>query len=381
LAAGVSYFKAAVPPQIVVNNQLLTTSTAFFFQTMYREGLREFFYRNSLNLEERICFPHNSVLKAAPPPALELPRRSLVAVGGGKDSIVTIELLKRSREPMVLASVGSTPAIRDVIEQSELPAILIERRLDSKLIDLNAEGAYNGHIPITAIISCVLAAAAVLYGFDTIIMSNEHSASSPNVYWGDKPVNHQFSKSIHFEDAFRRHIQNTIAPNLSYFSLLRPVSELAIAREFTRMECYHSCFSSCNRVSKSDAASSRRWCNDCPKCRFVYLILAPFLSKPGTNAIFGRNLLNELNQLEGFEELIGARRHKPFECVGEYSESRAALAMLAKKTHWRSEAVVHRLCEKYPALISEAEQLLDDIFKPRDEHRVPERLRGLIYAD
>jgi hypothetical protein len=70
-----------------------------------------------------------------------------------------------------------------------------------------------------------------------------------------------------------------------------------------------------------------RWCGVCPKCQFVFLALAPFLPKPRLMAIFGRNLLDEPALAAGFDALIEYREHKPFECVGEGRESRAAISM------------------------------------------------------
>jgi hypothetical protein len=59
-----------------------------------------------------------------------------------------------------------------------LPTLNIGRELSPLLFELNRRGAYNGHIPVTAINSAILVVAALLYGHDAIAFSNEHSASS-----------------------------------------------------------------------------------------------------------------------------------------------------------------------------------------------------------
>ena len=46
-------------------------------------------------------------------------------------------------------------------------------------------------------------------------------------------------------------------------------------------------------------------------------------------ATFGCNMLDEPSQVDGFAELCGLLRHKPFECVGEIEESAAVMAHLA----------------------------------------------------
>ena len=89
-------------------------------------------------------------------------------------------------------------------------------------------------------------------------------------------------------------------------------------------------FSSCNRnFHILGERPVNRWCGVCPKCHFVFLALAPFMPKPRLMGIFGRNLLDEPEQAPGFDALLEYQDHKPFECVGEGRESRAAMAALA----------------------------------------------------
>src|SRR5262249_11965308 len=154
------------------------------------------------------------------------PRRTCVPVGGGKDSIVTLECLKRGGEPLILFSLGEAEPIRACIATAGLPFIRVHRRLDSGLFELNADGARNGHIPITGILSAIALAASVMAGCDAIAISNEHSSSAPNLRIDNTEVNHQFSKSLEFEDDFCAYVQKHISPSIAYFSLLRPLSEI-----------------------------------------------------------------------------------------------------------------------------------------------------------
>ena len=129
--------------------------------------------------------------------------------------------------------------------------------------------------------------------------------------------------------------------------MLRPASELAIARAFAGMERYHGAFTSCNAIFRIDPelrASS--WCCECPKCRFVFLALAPFTEPERLQAIFGRDLLDEEDQYEGFALLTATGGHKPFECVGEEQESLAAIRLLAQDPRWREHRVVRRLVDE-----------------------------------
>ena len=87
------------------------------------------------------------------------------------------------------------------------------RRLDPALFALNEAGALNGHVPITGILSMIVLACAIIHGFDAIAMSNEHSASAPNI----ADVNHQYSKSFEFEQAFSRLLERHVVDGRALF--------------------------------------------------------------------------------------------------------------------------------------------------------------------
>ncbi len=192
----------------------------------------------------------------------------------------------------------------------------------------------------------------MLYGFDTIAFSNERSASSATLEYDGQPVNHQWSKGWAFERRFHDLLKSHVAADLHYFSLLRPLSELAVAERFARTSRYDDVFSSCNRNFRIlGPRPADRWCGQCPKCHFVFLALAPFMPKPRLLAIFGRNLLDDIALAPAFDALMEYRDHKPFECVGEGIESRAAMAALAARAEWREDAIVARFADEIlPAL-------------------------------
>ncbi|MEJ0017233.1 MAG: hypothetical protein WDN25_11830 [Acetobacteraceae bacterium] len=373
LACGVSYYKAFAPPRISCAAFPLDAATAAFFTAFYTKGLGEFAWRNGIDLGG-LTFGGNAADVTAPPAdavVLDLPRRTCVPVGGGKDSIVTIECLKAAGEPMVLFELGSATPIEATIAQAGLPAIRVTRRLDPALFALNEAGALNGHVPITGILSMIVLACAVLHGFDTIAMSNEHSASAPNI----ADVNHQYSKSFEFEQALSHHLDRHVVRGVRYFSLLRPLSEVAIARRFARHAGYFPIFRSCNTAFRQ--AVERRgtnWCCDCPKCRFVFLALAPFVERQRLVQTFGRDMLDDPAQIDGFAELCGLQRHKPFECVGEVEESAAVLTHLAAMAEWREHAVVRALAPRLP------QGNFASLFASRGPHLVPARYLAMLDA-
>jgi hypothetical protein len=369
LACGVSYYKAFVPDRIRCSAFPLDVVTARFFTDFYIKGLGEFAWRNGIDLA-RLEFVPDTVPPASPL-RLELPRLTCVPVGGGKDSIVTIECLKQADEPLVLFSLGNAAPIEATIAQAGLPAFRVTRRLDPALFALNEAGALNGHVPITGILSIIVLACAIMRGFDTIAMSNEHSASAPNI----ADVNHQYSKSFEFEQSFSRLLDQHVLQGVRYFSLLRPLSEVAIARRFARHPEYLPVFRSCNTAFRQ--VVERRgssWCCDCPKCRFVFLALAPFVEHQRLIDTFGRNMLDDANQIDGFAELCGLLGHKPFECVGEIEESVAVMTHVAGLEVWRDAAVVRALSPRLPR------GDFDALFTMRAPHQVPQRYLAMLDA-
>ena len=375
--AGVSYFKAAVPPRIEVAGSGFSPRLAGLLDEIYLYGLAEFAHQNRLDLRGRIRFP--TAADELPARAVGLPRRALVPIGGGKDSLVSIETLKGAREPITVSWIGRSELIRACAQATAQPLLNIEREIAPALFELNALGAWNGHIPVTAINSAILVLAALLYGYDEIVFSNEASASVGNLNHDGFDINHQWSKGLRFESLFDDYLRDCIASELRYYSLLRPLSELGVTTRFARLTQYHALFSSCNRNFRiRGERPSQRWCGQCPKCHFVFLALAPFMSKPALLAIFGRNLLDEPELIAGFDALIEYGAHKPFECVGEARESRAAFKSLSERADWREDAIVRRFADEVLPQIGQAGLELAPLLQPSAEHRLPERLRGVL---
>ncbi|RPD88175.1 endonuclease domain-containing protein [Luteimonas sp. 100069] len=428
LIAGVSYYKAAVPTDIRVDGYSIDATTAALLEDVYEQGLGEFAYRNGLDLHGKIRFPAEEATLApageidarsvsdggavpgaaltrpsgpASPngsrasgaaagsgaPRLGLRTHALVAIGGGKDSLVSIEALRALGIEQTVSWIGGSQLIRVCAERTGLPTLNIGRQIAPQLFDYNRQGAWNGHIPVTAINSAILVLAAVLHGVDQVVFSNERSASYGSLIkdasGGEtREVNHQWSKGWAFERAFGDHVQARVAADLHYYSLLRPLSELAVARQFAKTDRYDAYFSSCNRnFHLLGERPVNRWCGICPKCHFVFLALAPFMPKPRLVSIFGRNLLDDPTQAPGYDALLEYQDHKPFECVGEGRESRAAMAALAKRPEWREDAIVARFArEIMPQLDTEALDIAPLLVVEDDAHRVPEPLWDRLRA-
>ncbi len=371
LAASVSYYKTAVPTRVAVRMPV-TSAEKHFLTEVIRRGLTEFAYVNNL---PHALTPEIETSEIIPgePIALSVvdEQHPLVAVGGGKDSIVSIEALRAAGFKPTLFSVNSYTPIANTVERAELPYLKVGRQIDPKIGELNEQGALNGHVPITMINSILALLAATMNGLSTVIFSNERSASVGNLMWNGIDVNHQWAKSIEAEKLLQDTLASVVSPSLAYFSLLRPLSELRIARQFATLEQYHDIFTSCNRAFHLDPSKRRIWCGECDKCRFVFLVLAPYLSAPQLKAIWHKNMFEDGEQLAGFRELLGIEGHKPLECVGEIAESRLALVMASEKEDWKHTALVPVLLNDLPEDSLPTPEQEREIFET-GEHLIPE---------
>ncbi|MEV4512196.1 hypothetical protein AB0K00_24895 [Dactylosporangium sp. NPDC049525] len=346
VAASTSYYKIAAPKQVELGFPLAEQALPWV-TALYREGLGEFAYQNQLAYVldlEIVPGPD-----AAPPAAVHEPSGApLAAVGGGKDSIVTMEALQRAGLDPVLFAVNPNPIIRAVCAVSPQPARFVRRTLDPRMRELNASGAYNGHIPVTAINSLIAVAASLMHGLGPVVMSNEASASVPNLNWLGRDINHQWSKGLPAEAHLRDALLAHAGLQGAYFSLLRGLSELHIAALFAKFTAYDGVVTSCNAAFKQRDATDR-WCGHCPKCRFVFLAMAPFTGRERLLGIFGTDIFADATQLPGYRELMGLTAHKPFECVGEIEESVVALRLLAEQDEWKDTLIVSALTAELTA--------------------------------
>jgi hypothetical protein len=340
----------------------LTDAERHFLTEVVKGGLAEFAYRNDLPdaLFPTIAAPRRPHVEhgemAAPTHT-----RALVAVGGGKDSIVTLESVRRVAD-VTLFSVNSYEPITRTAEASGLPLVQARRALDKRLFALNEAGAHNGHVPVTAVNSIIACLIALRGGFDTVVFANEASSSYGNLAWHGVEVNHQWSKGLGFEGMLRSHASPW---GVDYVSFLRPLTELAIVRRFAQLP-YLDVFTSCNRAFHLDASRRRNWCGECPKCTFVFLLLAPFVPAAQMDAIFGKDLFADEALRPLFLDLLAiGEGHKPFECVGEPSECRAAYTLLQQHPDWSSHPFVTDPALR-EAVVSAAE--VEALFTFSDQH-------------
>ena len=341
----VSYWKIACPKKVVVKPFALTERQISFWKKLYYNGLGEFLYLNGITVSEaelmRIeTLPIDSNRTVAARNDMDsswFEEKTLVPIGGGKDSVVTLECLRSEMPviPMIVNPRGATLNCVKTAGYKENDYIVINRTLDPTMLKLNAEGYLNGHTPFSALLAFI----SVLVAFGSrsryIALSNENSANEATVPGTN--INHQYSKSIEFERDFRSYVAENLSDKVQYFSFLRPLSELQIASLFAQCEAYHAVFRSCNAGSKTDS-----WCGHCPKCLFTWIILSPFLSKEKLVAIFGKDLMADESLRPVYEELNGTAAVKPFECVGTVEEVRACINAVEHQDFTEVKAILNR---------------------------------------
>ena len=379
---GVSYFKLKAPFEIVAPNIALTEAERAFAIDVYENGLGEFYARNNLMRFGKLTIhaPHD--IESAKPAAV-LPNRTLLPIGGGKDSLVSVDLLTHAGVAFTPFAVNPKGPILTSVDKIGTPPVYVTRTLDAEMIRLGKQpGYYNGHVPSTAINSMIAALCALLYGYNQIVLSNERSASEGNVTFDGRETNHQYSKSLGFELLIASVLGDATGGALKYFSLLRPYSEARIASLFTHEDKFDHVFSSCNRNFRLTGNDGPLWCGECPKCHFVFLIFAPFMAKDRLLSIFGKNLLDVADNEGSFRELAGLAGQKPWECVGEILEAAACLYTLTRHADWHQDAVVRGvkadLLSQYgePKLqLAMAECLTDS-----HDHHIPPALAAKVAA-
>lgn len=348
----ISYWKATCSPIVVIKPFQLNDEQILWWKKLWYNGLGEFFYVNSISVSiddfmqvssgtnplNTVKFnPHNT-------------DAAIVPVGGGKDSPVTLELIKNSGHTVIPFIINPRGATLDTVKMSGIAIdkfISAGRNIDPLLLELNSQGFLNGHTPFSAMLAFYTVLVAQMIGVADIALSNESSANESTVQGTD--VNHQYSKSFEFENDFRNYCRQYVADGFNYFSFLRPLNELQIARLFSRMTSYHQVFRSCNVGSKENI-----WCGQCPKCLFAYIILSPFLVPEKLDLIFGSNLYENKSLLPVFDELIGNTLAKPFECVGTVSEVNEAV-QLALKNHYDKQQQLPYLLEYYKSCNKQSE--------------------------
>lgn len=365
IAIGISYYKLYPTSDIIVKSWNLDSYQKQFWHKFYKNWLWEFMFTNDINPKWLFNFVSQSD-KIYQKQVFDTSRKALIPIWWGKDSLVSVELFRQTNIEFNLFTFGKSYDIHNAaVDIIQKPYLLITRKLDPLLFDMNKQWYYNGHVPITGIIAFVLQVVAYMYDYRYIIMSNESSANYANIFWWWMDINHQYSKSLEFEKDFDKYLSIYISDNIKYFSLLRGFFEIHIAKLFAKYEQYFSSFSSCNANFSINNVAWQRWCWLCPKCLFVYAILRPYLTHEQTLQIFGTEYYENPDLQDMFESLMWISWHKPFECV------------------WTQDEVILSMYEQYQRLDSEKIPYILKVFEQKvltwlDEKKIAELQKYLF---
>jgi hypothetical protein len=339
----ISYWKATCSPTIEIQAGYLNKHQIRWWQDLIMKGMGQFFFENKLSFKKPEFKCSRSHLAQLKPGLGQSGQRILVPVGGGKDSVVTLELLKKAKKKINCFSLNPTDSAKKIMKTAGCKSpVIVQRKIDKKLLELNRKGFFNGHTPFSAYLAFLSVLLATIFQYRYIALSNERSSNEGNVKYLGKTINHQWSKSFEFEQKFKKYSQKYLIDIggrlrgrlIEYFSFLRPLYEIQIAKIFSRYPKYFPIFLSCNEAYKTASGTkkpTKKWCGRCSKCLFVFAILYPFLKEKEIIKIFKKNLFEDKSLLPVMQQLIGERGFKPFECVGTKKETLAAFYLNYKK--------------------------------------------------
>src|SRR5262245_57931007 len=321
-----SYWKATASPLIEVHAGHLSGEQLRWWEDLLTHGMGEFFYRNEIDFTTpnfvKITAQTGRTFKPYPDP---LPNRSLLTIGGGRDSALAAGLMRDGGHPFSCMMLNpSSAALKIAHHVTTADPVVIRREICPELLELNRRGFLNGHTPFSAYLALLGAACLLAYGYSDVIVANERSSDEGNVHYQGQDINHQYSKSFRFERLFDEYLAKYIVSNGRYFSFVRPLYELQIGKLFSGFPAFFDIFKSCNR-NRSDS-----WCGRCPKCVSVFLTMYPFVPRSALVKIFGGDLFYREETIPILRELAGFEI-KPFECVATTAEIVAALALAIQK--------------------------------------------------
>lgn len=397
-----SYWKATCSPEIEIKAGSLNKTQIKWWRDLIIKGMGQFFYENKIDFQKPNFLEINTINESGSRNDYEAGSRKnrvLVPVGGGKDSIVTLEILKQAKKDITCFSLNPTLASRRTMKIAGYPTIIVKRKIDKKLLELNKEGYLNGHTPFSAYLAFLSVLCAVLFDFKFIAFSDERSSNEGNLKYLGKVINHQYSKSFDFEKRFKRYSKRYLAKDIEYFSFLRPLYEIQVAKLFSRYLKYFSAFISCNEAFRTYSGRKeplKKWCNKCPKCLFVFATLYPFLGEYRLVKIFKENLFERIGFLPTMLRLIGEREFKPFECVGTKKESLVTFYLSWKKATQEKSGTPkarriikgeikkipfllkhfqNKILPKYPDLEKTAKKIMNSW---NDKHCLPKRFEKIL---
>lgn len=322
---GTSYYKAA-PTKNVELSEKIDPAQSFFFDKIYQEGLSQFAFENHLERLDLAHFKAEKPLKNTHEKSQNLPKKSLILLSGGKDSLLSFEKIKSSGTPYEIAYISANDSHPKILDELGSP-LIITRQIDKE--NLKKVGGLNGHVPVTLINEAIALIQAILIGATHIEFGIGKEGLEPHAWIKDLPINHQWSKTKEAQTLLKGYLRTYIDSNITIGSCLENLTELEIAKEFAEKcwDKYADKFSSCNVANYKQLTdnSDLKWCGKCAKCANSYLLFCPFVPYEKQLKIFTHDLFKDPELTETFKGLLGLDGvMKPFECIASIDELRWA---------------------------------------------------------
>jgi UDP-N-acetyl-alpha-D-muramoyl-L-alanyl-L-glutamate epimerase len=354
LMLGINYWTVFPTKNMRIEGFTLTREQAEFWDSLYLNGLAEFFYLMKMDFRDLIAFPFDASAVAPEPARLELPSRALLLNGAGKDSILSAEILKASGKPFDFFAFSPSLAHERIGALVGAKTVTVTRRRDARINPIAVWHGVSAAYPSVSTFTFIATLLAELLGYDSIVFSNERSADIGNLTYRGLPVNHQWCKSSEAEAMTNEYIQRYITPSIATTSLLREFSELEIVRRFVQHPKYLHSVTSCNSYfcySRFEQRFLRTpyWCKACPKCVFLFACFAAFLPKQEVVKMFGGNVYAKKRHLSFIKRILGIEGFKPLDCVGEPEEMILAMHYAAKNKEYAGTPAMRLFEERFPA--------------------------------
>lgn len=276
----------------------------------------------------------------------EAKRRILLTNGGGKDSLVGMLLLNDAQLPYdiyegTLPLGGSHEVQRSLLE--ELRAVASEG--DTRLITVEISddffscdpasfdrlevqarhyksdfavghtANYPGYFPII-----------LNHGYSGVWFNIEASADRTMAVWNDEDINHQWCKSVEYQDLSTQLFRLLTGQRFEdgFSSTLRGAYDSVIyaiaGSEPAMLAKAHSC------------NLEKPWCRKCPKCCFSYLMMCSVLGEHYAQTVMGvsSSLFDDSDNRSHWRDLLDAR-HVAWECVPSHLECLQAVDRCIKR--------------------------------------------------
>lgn len=341
LIMSLSYWKLTCSKEFIVEAGSVLKEGLKWFSDLFYKGLGQYFYENNIDFKAKdfinFSFEGKKFLNIAKVRSTKV----LVPFSGGKDSTVTLELLRKHFKTGLFLVYPQTSAGYKIAESTKLSLVSVESKIDHKLLSLNEQGFLNGHTPYSSYLMMVSVLAAYVFGYGYVAYSNERSSNENNTSYLGEKINHAYSKSWEYEKLFSSYNKHFLS-NVEVFSFLRPLFDVQISRIFSNFTQYYDKIRSCNVGQKEGI-----WCGKCAKCLSTYILLSPFIQKEIINEMFGKDLFSDVNLTILMDSLIDQDLIKPFECVGTKAELRSALSYFSQKTKANPPQLIQHYDKKY----------------------------------